>query len=46
MTWRQWHAARQLLAEETVGVALRQQAHAEDAAFARATKNLQRQKGA
>jgi hypothetical protein len=44
MTWRQWHAARQLLAEETVGVAARQRMHEEDAAFARASKNLQRMK--
>ena len=44
MTWRQWHAARQLLAEETVGVAARQRQHEEDAKFARATKNLQKMK--
>jgi hypothetical protein len=42
MTWVEWMAARQLLAEETVGVAVRQTAAQEDAAFSRATKNLQR----
>jgi hypothetical protein len=44
MTWREWQAARQLLAEETVGVNVRQTANAEDAAFATATRNLQRMK--
>lgn len=44
MTWREWLAARQLLAEETVGVNVRQAAHQEDAAFRRATQNLQRMK--
>lgn len=44
MTWREWLAARQLLAEETVGVNIRQTAAHEDAAFQRATHNLQRMK--
>jgi hypothetical protein len=44
MTWREWQAARQLLAEETVGVNVRAQNRHEDAAFARATRNLQRMK--
>jgi hypothetical protein len=44
MTWREWQAARQLLAEETVGVNVRQAAHAEDDAFRRASQNLQRMK--
>ena len=44
MTWRRWHAARQLLAEETVGVSARERQHEEDAAFARASRNLQRMK--
>ena len=44
MTWREWQAARQLLAEETVGVNARAVARQEDAAFARASRNLQRMK--
>ena len=44
MTWREWLAARQLLAEETIGVAVRQVADAEDAAFERAAQNLRRVK--
>jgi hypothetical protein len=44
MTWREWQAARQLLAEETVGVNIRQVAAHEDAAFKQATHNLQRLK--
>lgn len=35
MTYRQWWAARQLLAEEFLGKYLRQSSSAEDAAFAR-----------
>lgn len=42
MTWREWLNARQLLAEETVGVNIRAAGRQEDAAFAKATKNLQR----
>jgi hypothetical protein len=44
MTWRKWLAARHLLAEETVGVNIRRTAAEEDAAFANATRNLQRMK--
>jgi hypothetical protein len=44
MTWREWQAARQLLAEETVGINVREVKRREDAAFATATKNLQRMK--
>jgi hypothetical protein len=33
MTWPEWHAARQLLMEEHLGVYLRQKFHDEDAAF-------------
>jgi len=35
MTYRQWMAARQLIAEEFLGKFVRQSSHAEDAAFAR-----------
>jgi len=42
MTWREWTAARQLIAEETIGVNIRAAARQEDAAFNRASKNLQR----
>jgi hypothetical protein len=44
MTWRQWQAARQLLAEETVGAPRRVIAHQEDAQFARSAQALQRVK--
>lgn len=44
MTWPEWMAARQLLAEETVGVNVRQAKRQEDDAFARASRNLQRMK--
>lgn len=33
MTWRQWTAARQLLAEEQLGIHARAAQHAEDAQF-------------
>jgi hypothetical protein len=33
MTWRQWTAARQLLAEEHLGIHVRASAHAEDEQF-------------
>lgn len=42
MTWRQWNAARQLLAEEFLGKYVRASAHAEDAAFASATSHAPR----
>lgn len=42
MSWRQWMAARQLLAEEFVGKFHRQAKAAEDEEFRRAQKNLQR----
>lgn len=44
MTWREWLAARQLLAEETLGVTVRQEAAAEDDAFERSARNLRRVK--
>jgi hypothetical protein len=42
MTYRQWMAARQLLAEEFLGKYLRQPDRAEDAAFARGLSHLSR----
>ena len=44
MTYGEWMAARQLLAEQTVGVHLRAAQHREDEAFRKATKNLQTMK--
>ena len=44
MTWRRWNAARQLLAEETIGVNAREARSAEDAAFKRNADRLQRMK--
>ena len=44
MTWRRWNAARQLLAEETIGVNAREARRAEDAAFKRNAQALQRMK--
>ena len=44
MTWHEWLAARQLLAEETVGVNARTAKRQEDDAFTRASRNLQRMK--
>ena len=42
MTYRQWMAARQLLAEEFLGKYLRQNAQAEDEAFKRSLSNTPR----
>lgn len=39
MTWREWLAARRLLAEETVGINARQARQAEDEIFARSRRN-------
>ena len=44
MTWREWQAARQLLAEETVGVNARQVRQGEDDAFRKSAQALQRMK--
>jgi hypothetical protein len=44
MTWRKWHAARTLLAEEAVGVHIRQAQAEEDAAFERTREAVRRQK--
>lgn len=42
MTWHEWLAARQLLAEEFVGKFQRQAKVVEDDEFRRATKHLHR----
>ena len=44
MTFPEWMAARQLLAEETGGVNARQAAQSQRAAFNRSTRNLQQMK--
>lgn len=40
MTWREWHAARQMLTEEFVGTLHRQAKAEEDAAFKRSSNAL------
>lgn len=42
MTWDRFAVARQLIAEERLGSGVREVARAEDDAFARASRNLQR----
>lgn len=42
MTWREWLAARQLLAEETLGVNVRRVKAEEDAAFEQSRRAYQR----
>jgi hypothetical protein len=45
MTWREWHTARQLLAEERLGTLVREAKAVEDAQFAQSSKHLRRQDG-
>jgi hypothetical protein len=42
MTWREWLAARQLLAEEQVGQYLRQSRREEDHEFRKSAESLRR----
>jgi hypothetical protein len=44
MSWRAWHAARQLLAEEAIGSAMRASGAHEDSEFTRSAEVLRRQK--
>lgn len=44
MTWREWMAARQLLAEETAGNAIRAVERHEDAEFHQSVEALRRVK--
>ena len=40
MTWREWHAARQHLAEERLGTLIRQKQREEDDRFAKTRARL------
>ena len=42
MTWPEWHAARQLLMEEHLGVYLRQKSHQEETEFKQTAAKLPR----